>query len=200
MFELPKLSYAYDALEPFIDAKTMEIHHSKHHQTYVTKLNEALDKHPELADWSLMDLLTKINDVPQDIRKAVQNHGGGHYNHTLFWLLLNKDGQKQPSGELAESINATFGSYDAFKEQFTNSALGLFGSGWTWLIEVRSQESGVRKLQIINTANQDCPLMNGQTPIIGLDVWAHAYYLKHQNKRADYIKDFWEVLDWSSVK
>jgi Fe-Mn family superoxide dismutase len=193
MFELPKLSYSYDALEPFIDAKTMEIHHSKHHQTYITKLNEALAKHPELASWSLMDLLTKINEVPEDIRKAVQNHGGGHYNHTLFWLILNKNGQKQPLGELAESINATFGSYDAFKEQFTNSALGLFGSGWCWLVK----EEGT--LKIINTANQDCPLMNGQTPIMGLDVWEHAYYLKHQNKRVDYIKDFWEVLDWSAL-
>jgi len=193
MFELEKLPYAYDALEPFIDAKTMEIHHSKHHQTYVNKLNEALAKYPELEGKSLEELLSDLNKIPEDIRKAVQNHGGGTYNHNLFWKIMSPNPQKEPSKPLLDAINLTFGGYDKFKDQFAASALSLFGSGWTWLVEDKGE------IKIINTPNQNCPLSEGMKPIITLDVWEHAYYLKHQNKRADYINDWFSVLDWSKI-
>ena len=189
---LPKLPYAYDALEPWIDAKTMEIHYSKHHQTYVDKLNEALDKHPELGNKKMDELLKNINDVPEDIRTAVRNHGGGHYNHSLFWTILS--GKKTVvKGKLLASINKIFGGIDKFKEQMNASALGRFGSGWAWL----AVHNG--KLEIINTANQDSPLMDGKLPILGVDVWEHAYYLKYQNKRVDYLSAFWNVVNWNRV-
>ena len=189
-FTLPELPYKYDALEPFIDAKTMEIHHSKHHQTYVTKLNEAIAKHPELESKTLNELLENIKDIPEDIKKAVTNHGGGHFNHSLFWNTMSPTPVKLYSGFVFEKINETFGSYEKFQEQFSTNAMNLFGSGWTWLVEDNGE------LKIVNYPNQDCPLMYGQNPIIGLDVWEHAYYLKHQNKRVDYINNWWSVLDW----
>jgi len=185
---LPALGYPYDALEPFIDARTMEIHHTKHHQAYVDKLNAAIEKHPELKERNVDELLRNLNDVPEDIRTAVRNHGGGHWNHSFFWQSLNKG--TQPRGALKDAIVAQWGSVGKFQEEFTNAALGLFGSGWAWLVK----DGG--KLVIVTTPNQDCPLSKGQAPVIGLDVWEHAYYLKHQSKRADYVKDWWNVLNW----
>ena len=198
---LPELPYAYDSLEPFIDAQTMELHHAKHHATYVQKLNEALEKHPELADKPLEELLKNPNDVPEDIRTAVRNHGGGHWNHSFFWNCMapqDKKGGAPPMGDIAEKINAAFGSYEKFKEQFTAAALGVFGSGWAWLIENEGE------LKIITTPNQDTPFTNSQYPItniqplISLDCWEHAYYLKHQNRRADYINAWWNIISWQN--
>lgn len=189
--ELPKLEYAYDALEPVIDAKTMEIHYTKHHQTYIEKLNEALAKHPEIADKPIEELLKNINSVPEDIRTAVKNHGGGHLNHSLFWQLLRKD--VKVAGKVIEAINKEFGSFDKFKELFSSAALARFGSGWAWLV------LNGKKPEIYSTANQDSPLMEGKIPLLGLDVWEHAYYLKYQNKRADYISAFWNVVNWDKV-
>lgn len=188
---LPKLNYAYDALEPFIDAKTMEIHLTKHHQTYVDKLNEALAKHPELDKKELIELLKDINKVPEDIRTMVRNHGGGHVNHSLFWEILAKD--LPMKGKVVSAIEKEFGSFDKFKEQFSAAAMGRFGSGWAWLVVNKG------KLEIISTANQDSPLMEGKIPILGLDVWEHAYYLKYQNKRADYISAFFNIINWTVV-
>lgn len=179
---LAPLSYAYDALEPFIDAKTMEIHHSKHHQAYIDKLNAALEKHPELMDKPIEDLLKNLNDIPEDIRTAVRNHGGGHYNHTFFWNIMAPKATKA-SGKLVEDIIVKWSSVDKFKEEFTTAAINHFGSGWTWLALDKN-----KGLIVTSTANQDCPLSEGMEPILGIDVWEHAYYLKYQNRRADYIK------------
>ncbi|MBX4212303.1 superoxide dismutase [Candidatus Pacearchaeota archaeon] len=191
---LPKLPYAYDALEPYIDAKTMEIHYTKHHQAYIDKLNAALEKHPNIADKPVEDLLKNINSVPEDIRMAVRNHGGGHVNHSLFWQLMTGNSRdKEMKGNVIDEIKKTFGSFDKFKEEFSNAALNRFGSGWAWLVLNKG------KLEIVSTANQDSPIMDGKFPILGLDVWEHAYYLKYQNKRADYIAAFWNVVNWKKV-
>ena len=190
--ELPKLPYSYDSLEPFIDAKTMEIHHTKHHQTYIDKLNDALSKYPELQDKKVEELLANnLKIVPEEIKTQVKNHGGGHFNHTFFWQILKKDVKAE--GKVIEAINKTFGSFDKFKEQFTKEALAVFGSGWTWLV----LNNG--KLEICSTGRQDSPIMEGKIPILGIDVWEHAYYLKYQNKRADYIAAFWNVINWNKV-
>lgn len=190
-FELPELPYAYDALEPHIDKETMEIHHTKHHNTYVTNLNAAVAG-TEFENQSVEELMTNINSVPEDKQTAVRNNGGGHYNHSLFWQLLSKDGG-QPTGEVAEAIDAKFGSFEAFQEAFAEAATKRFGSGWAWLV-VNNGE-----LEVVSTPNQDNPLMEGKTPVLGLDVWEHAYYLNYQNKRPDYIKAFWNVVNWEKV-
>jgi Fe-Mn family superoxide dismutase len=189
--KLPELAYAYDALEPFIDAQTMEIHYTKHHQTYVDKLNAALAEHPDLQSKRVEDLLVDLNAVPESIRTAVRNHGGGHYNHSFFWPMLKKE--TTYGGAVADAIDTTFGGFDAFKERFSNTAALLFGSGWTWLVWSHNE------LQITTTANQDNPISQGKTPIIGLDVWEHAYYLKYQNRRPDYINAFFNVINWNQV-
>ncbi|RAI82417.1 superoxide dismutase [Macrococcoides goetzii] len=189
-FELPQLPYAYDALEPHIDKETMEIHHTKHHNTYVTNLNAAVEG-TEFADLSIEDLMKKINEVPADKKTAVVNNGGGHYNHSLFWTLLAPG--KEATGEVVDAINAKFGSLDAFKEEFAKAATTRFGSGWAWLV-VNNGE-----LEVVSTPNQENPLMEGKTPILGLDVWEHAYYLNYQNKRPDYIAAFWNVVNWEKV-
>ncbi|MEK6933715.1 MAG: superoxide dismutase [Nanoarchaeota archaeon] len=188
---LPKLPYAYDSLEPYIDAKTMEIHHTKHHQAYVDKLNDALAKHPELDNSKVEDLLKNLNSVPEDIRTAVRNHGGGHLNHSLFWELLKKNVNAE--GKIVESIIKKFSSIDKFKEQFSDAAMKVFGSGWAWLV------LNNKKLEIFITSNQDSPVMNGNIPILGLDLWEHSYYLKYQNKRAEYIVSFWNIVNWQKV-
>ncbi|MEK6822274.1 MAG: superoxide dismutase [Nanoarchaeota archaeon] len=191
MHELPKLSYSYDALEPHIDAKTMEIHHTKHHQTYVDKLNAALKDHPDLQKKTAEELLKDLNAVPEAIRGAVRNHGGGHVNHAFFWQSLKKD--VKCSGKIAEAIDQKWGSFDTFKTEFTNAALNRFGSGWAWLVSHQGH------LEIVSTANQDSPLTDGKTPLLGIDVWEHAYYLKYQWKRADYVNAFFNVIDWHKV-
>lgn len=190
-YELPALTYAYDALEPFIDKETMNIHHTKHHQTYVTKLNEALAAHAELQKKTVEDLVRDLGSVPDAIQTAVRNHGGGHANHSFFWKILKKD--VKPSGKIIEAINSTFGGQEQFKEKFTAAAAGVFGSGWAWLVA-----SG-GKLEIMSTPNQDSPLTQGKTPIIGIDVWEHAYYLKYQNRRPEYIGAFFNVINWDEV-
>jgi Fe-Mn family superoxide dismutase len=190
-FELGSLPYPYDALEPHIDARTMEIHHTKHHAAYVNNLNKAVENLPNLASRSLDSLLKEIQSVPMDVRQAVINHGGGHANHALFWRLMGPNKGGQPRGRLADELNSTFGSYQAFKDQFTAAATTRFGSGWAWLSR---NEHG--KLVVYNTANQDSPLMQGHRPILGLDVWEHAYYLKYQNRRPDYITAWWNVVNW----
>lgn len=192
-YELPPLPYAYDALEPHFDAQTMEIHHTKHHQAYINKVNAALESHPELASKSIEHLMSGLADVPADIKGAVQNNGGGHVNHSLFWTVLGPNAGGNPSGELASAIDSTFGSFDKFKEDFSNAGATRFGSGWAWL----SVDGG--KLVVESTANQDTPLSSGRTPILGLDVWEHAYYLKYQNRRPDYIAAFWSVVNWDAV-
>jgi len=195
-YELPKLPYAYSALEPMIDAATMELHHGKHHATYVAKLNEAIDKAPEWSGKPIEELLRNLDALPINIRTAVRNHGGGHHNHSLFWQMLRPSQEDNaPHGAVMERITGSFGSFDAFKEQFAKDALGVFGSGWCWL--VRSAEG---ELKIITTPNQDSPLMQGLQPILGLDVWEHAYYLKHQNRRADYINGWWAIINWDFVE
>ena len=191
-YQLPDLPYAHDALEPHIDAKTMEIHHGKHHNGYITKVNAAIAG-TDLESKSVEELVSDLNAVPENIRGAVRNNGGGHANHSLFWSILNPSGGGTPEGDLAAAINETFGSFDAFKEQFANAAATRFGSGWAWL----SVDSG--KLVVESTPNQDSPLMEGRTPILGLDVWEHAYYLNYQNRRPDYIAAFFNVIDWSAV-
>jgi Fe-Mn family superoxide dismutase len=191
--QLPELPYAKDALEPHIDAQTMEIHHGRHHAAYVNNLNAALEGHADLAGKSLEDLLANLDSLPEGIRTAVRNNGGGHANHTLFWNTLSPNGGGAPAGELASAIDSAFGSLDSFKEQFAKAAMTRFGSGWAWLIV----EGG--KLAITSTPNQDTPVMEGKTPILGLDVWEHAYYLKYQNKRPDYISAFWNVVNWEAV-
>ncbi len=192
--QLPKLPYGYDALEPHIDARTMEIHYTKHHQTYINNLNAALEKHPELADKSVKDLLKDLNAVPEDIRTAVRNNGGGHANHSLFWTIMGPKGGGEPSGELAEAIKSTLGGFDSFKDQFSKAAAGRFGSGWAWL-----SVDGKGKISVTSTPNQDSPLSEGLTPILGLDVWEHAYYLHYQNRRPDYIAAWWNVVNWKQV-
>ncbi len=192
--ELPALPYPYDALEPYIDARTMEIHHTKHHQGYVNKLNAALEKHPELQGVALEDLLRNIASVPEDIRTAVRNNGGGHANHSLFWTVMSPNGGGEPTGELAEAINEAFGSFQAFKDAFSQAAATRFGSGWAWLVV-----DAFGKLKVYSTPNQDNPYMDGFTPILGLDVWEHAYYLKYQNRRPEYIQNWWNVVNWEEV-
>lgn len=192
-FELPKLPYSFDALEPVVDAKTMEIHHDKHHAAYVAKLNDAIAKHPELASKSVEELLKDINSIPEDIRTAVKNHGGGHANHSMFWEIMTpKSGN--PSEKFVLEINKTFESVDKMKDLIVGNGMGQFGSGWSWLVV-----SG-GKLKVYATANQDSPLMNGDTPLLGIDVWEHAYYLKYQNKRDEYLKNWWGVVNWETVE
>jgi Fe-Mn family superoxide dismutase len=191
--ELPPLPYAYDALEPFIDARTMEIHHGKHHAAYVTNLNKALEGHAELQALPIEPLVAALSRVPESIRTAVRNNGGGHFNHALFWKLMKKGGGGEPQGRLAAAIQASFGSFAEFKTKFAAAAMGRFGSGWAWLV----LKDG--KLAIESTANQDSPVMEGTQPILGLDVWEHAYYLKYQNRRADYVEAWWNVVDWEQA-
>jgi Fe-Mn family superoxide dismutase len=193
-FVVPPLPYGFDALEPHIDAKTMEIHHDKHHATYVTIANAAIEKHPELASKTVEDLLWGINEVPEDIRTAIRNNAGGHSNHSIFWTIMGPGGGGNPNGRVADGIKSTFGSYDAFKEQLSKAGLGQFGSGWAWLLVDKSA-----KLAIKSYPNQDSPYMEGLTPILGVDVWEHAYYLKYQNKRADYITAWFNTINWDAV-
>jgi superoxide dismutase, Fe-Mn family len=193
-FELPPLPYAKDALEPHIDAMTMEIHHDKHHNAYVTNLNKALEGHPELQSKSLEDLLKSLDSLPEAIRGAVRNNGGGHSNHTFFWQIMGPNAGGAPTGDLANAINAAFGSFDNFKTQFAAAGAGRFGSGWAWLL-VNPDGS----VSITSTPNQDTPISEGKTPILGIDVWEHAYYLKYQNRRPDYIAAWWNVVNWAEV-
>ncbi|PXW91645.1 Fe-Mn family superoxide dismutase [Streptohalobacillus salinus] len=192
-FVLPELPYAYDALEPYIDKETMNIHHTKHHNGYVTKLNAALEGHDELSEKSIEDLVADLNSVPEDIKTAVRNNGGGHLNHSLFWSVLTPDSGKEPTGELKQAIEEKFGGFDAFKETFENTAATRFGSGWAWLVVNNG------KLEVMSTPNQDNPVTDGKTPILGIDVWEHAYYLKYQNKRPEYISAFWNIVNWEKV-
>lgn len=194
MFQLPKLPYAYDALEPHIDAKTMEIHHSKHHQGYVDKLNAALNGREDLLEMSVEELQTNLNSLPEEVQTAVRNHGGGHANHSLFWAVLSPDGGGEPTGELAEAITKKFGSFADFKSEFESTTAGQFGSGWGWLV-VEADGS----LRIMSTPNQDSPLAHGKQPIFGVDVWEHAYYLKYQNRRPEYLSTIWNVVNWGEV-
>jgi len=197
-YELPPLPYDYNALEPVIDEQTMHLHHEKHHNTYVTNLNSALEKHPDADPGNIEELLANIDSVPQDIRTAVRNNGGGHSNHSMFWQIMGPSGQGggQPAGELASAIDSSFGSFDSFKERFAAAAApgALFGSGWAWLIAAPDGS-----LSIETTPNQDSPLMEGKTPVLGLDVWEHAYYLKYQNRRPEYIEAWWDVVNWDEV-
>ena len=192
-YELPKLAYEFSALEPHVDALTMEIHHDKHHNAYVTNLNAAVEKHPALFEKSVEELVADLASVPEDIRGAVRNNGGGHANHSLFWTVISPNGGGQPTGELAAAIDKKFGDFDAFKQAFSQAAATRFGSGWAWLV-VSNDE-----LEVVSTPNQDNPLTDGKTPILGLDVWEHAYYLNYQNRRPDYIAAFWNVVDWNEV-
>jgi superoxide dismutase, Fe-Mn family len=195
-YELPRLSYDYDALEPVIDEETMHLHHEKHHNTYVTNLNGVLEKHPEADPGNVEELLADIGSVPDDIRTAVRNNGGGHSNHTMFWQIMGPDGGGEPAGALADAIDSAFGSFEDFKERFALAAApgALFGSGWAWLLV-----SPDGTLAIETTSNQDSPLMEGKTPVLGLDVWEHAYYLKYQNRRPEYIENWWNVVAWDEV-
>ncbi|MDP4085215.1 MAG: superoxide dismutase [Bacillota bacterium] len=192
-FELPQLPYAYDALEPHIDKETMNIHHTKHHNAYVTNLNNALQGQDELLSKSVEEVISNLDAVPESARTAVRNNGGGHANHSLFWQILSPNGGGEPTGELADAINNKFGSFESFKEEFAKAAATRFGSGWAWLA-VNNGE-----LEVTSTPNQDSPLMEGKTPILGLDVWEHAYYLKFQNRRPEYITSFWNVVNWDEV-
>ena len=191
--ELPPLPYDFAALEPHIDAQTMQIHHGKHHQAYVNNLNAALEKHTDLQKMSAEELLRNLGSVPEDIRPAVRNNGGGHVNHTMFWKMMAPNAGGPPSGGVAEAIKASFGGFDAFKEQFAKAGVSRFGSGWAWLIDNNG------KLSIESTANQDNPISDGKKPILGIDVWEHAYYLKYQNRRPDYISAWWNVVNWAEV-
>lgn len=192
-YELPQLPYAYDALEPHIDKETMNIHHTKHHNTYVTNVNNAIAGKADLESKSVEELISNLDAVPEDIRTAVRNNGGGHANHSLFWTILSPNGGGEPTGELADAINSKFGSFEAFKDQFSKAAATRFGSGWAWLA-VNNGE-----LEVTSTPNQDSPLMEGKTPILGLDVWEHAYYLNYQNRRPDYVSAFFNVVNWEEV-
>jgi Fe-Mn family superoxide dismutase len=194
-FTLPDLPYPFDALEPHIDAKTMEIHHDKHHGTYVTRLNAALEKAPEFQNKPIEEILRSLDKIPKEVQGAVRNHGGGHYNHTLFWKMLAPRAGGKPSGDLGKAIDKKFGSFEAFKEQFTASATNLFGSGWAWLVVDPSGD-----LSVTTTPNQDNPVSQGLKPIFGLDVWEHAYYLKYQNRRPEYITAFWNVVSWANIE
>ncbi len=193
-FEVPALPYAYDALEPHIDETTMHLHHDKHHQAYVTNLNAAIDKHPELASHSPEDLVKNLATLPEDIKAAVRNNGGGHVNHTLFWESMGPNAGGEPTGALAEAITSTFGSFDAFKTQFNDAGVKRFGSGWAWLVQ-----GADGKLAIVSTANQDNPLTDGHTPLLGNDIWEHAYYLKYQNRRPEYLAAWWNTVNWPVV-
>lgn len=193
MFDLPVLPYQYNALEPHLDAATMELHHSKHHQTYVTKLNEALAKEPSVANWPLGKLLTDLNQVPESIRTAVRNHGGGHFNHSLWWQILTPGGSTAPAGTLAEEINSTFGSLENLKTQIMEKGSAHFGSGWVWLARKGSA------LEVLTTANQDNPLSQGAKPLLGIDLWEHSYYLKFQNRRPEYLETVWQIVNWDVV-
>ncbi len=193
-YELPPLPYDYNALEPHISRETMELHHDKHHATYVTNLNNAVKDNPDLANKSAEDLVKNLNSVPENIRTAVRNNGGGHVNHTFFWEIMRPGGSKQPTGALAEAINQTFGGFDQFKQQFNAAAAGRFGSGWAWLTVGPGG-----KLEISSTANQDSPLTEGKTPILGVDVWEHAYYVDYRNRRPDYLNAWWNVVNWDEV-
>jgi Fe-Mn family superoxide dismutase len=194
-FTLPKLPYAYDALEPSIDARTMEIHHDKHHAAYVANLNKALADYPNFLKMNIFELVGKIDEVPEKIRTAVTNNGGGHANHSMFWVMMAASGKGggEPKGELARAIDKSFKTFDDFKKQFTDAAMKRFGSGWAWLVIDKGEPA------IVSTANQDCPLMTGKTPLLGIDVWEHAYYLKYQNKRNDYVEAWWKVVNWDDV-
>ena len=192
-FELPELPYSFDALEPHIDARTMEIHHDRHHKGYTDKLNAAIEKHSDWQDRSISDILRDIKSVPEDIRTAVRNNGGGYANHDLFWKIMSPNGGGEPTGDLGDAINSTFGSFSDFKEQLSNAAAGQFGSGWGWLV------SSNGSLKVYSTPNQDSPYMNGDVPLLGVDVWEHAYYLKYQNKRGDYVGAWWNVVNWDEV-
>jgi Fe-Mn family superoxide dismutase len=194
-YELPALPYDYNALEPYIDEATMKIHHTKHHQAYITNVNDALKKHPEMPAVSVEDLVSNLAGVPEDIRTAVRNNGGGHANHSLFWTVMGKNAGGEPTGDLAAAITSTFGSFAAFKEKFEAAAKTRFGSGWAWL----SFDKKAGTVSVESTANQDSPLSEGRTPLVGLDVWEHAYYLHYQNRRPDYVAAFWNVVDWSKV-
>jgi len=191
MYSLPKLDYEYDALQPAISKEIMELHHKKHHQTYIDKLNAALENHPDLLGKDIADLISGVNDLPEELHKPVRNFGGGHYNHSLFWKFMSPDGGGQPSGQLADDISAKYGDFQKFVDEFSAAAAGLFGSGWAWLLQ---------DLNIVTTPNQDSPIMDGKPqPILGLDVWEHAYYLDYTFKRPDYIKAFWDVVNWDEV-
>jgi Fe-Mn family superoxide dismutase len=192
-YELPPLPYDYAALEPYIDEATMKLHHDKHHQAYVTNLNGAVEKHPELGKKSAEDLLKDLASIPEDVRKVVQNHGGGHVNHTMFWEIMTPNGGGEPTGDIADQIKSDFGSFEDFKKQFNEAATKQFGSGWGWLVF----DGG--KLKIVTTANQDSPLSQGLYPILGNDVWEHAYYLKYQNKRPDYLAAWWNTVNWAEI-
>lgn len=192
-FELPPLPYAYNALEPHIDAMTMEIHHTKHHNAYVTNLNAALDKHPHLAGKPLEELVTNLDSLPEDIRTAVRNNGGGHFNHSLFWKVMSPNGGGEPSGALAQAISTAFGDFASFRTTFAQAAVGRFGSGWAWL----GFKDG--KLTVLSMPNQDVPMMEGLTPVLGIDVWEHAYYLKYQNRRPEYVANWWNIVNWEEV-
>jgi Fe-Mn family superoxide dismutase len=193
-FELPPLPYDYTALEPHIDEQTMRLHHDKHHQAYVTNLINALQGQSQFENMPIEDLIRRINEVPENIRTAVRNNGGGHVNHTMFWEIMTPGGAKEPTGDLANAINQTFGSFDAFKTQFNDAGTKRFGSGWAWLVVAQSGA-----LQVLSTANQDSPLMDGQYPVMGNDVWEHAYYLKYQNRRPEYLAAWWNVVNWDEV-
>jgi Fe-Mn family superoxide dismutase len=192
-FELPPLPYDYNALEPYIDTQTMQLHHDKHHAAYVTNLNNAIGNH-EFASLPVDDVLRRINEVPENVRTAVRNNGGGHSNHTMFWQIMKPNGGGEPTGALANAIQSAFGSFDAFKAAFNDAGVKRFGSGWAWLVLDRSG-----KLQVISTANQDSPLMDGLYPVMGNDVWEHAYYLKYQNRRPDYLNAWWNVVNWDEI-
>ena len=193
-YTLPDLPYEYDALEPFIDAETMHLHHDKHHNTYVTNLNAAIEKYPELADKTVEELISDMDSIPADIQTAVRNNGGGHANHSFFWEILAPNAGGEPTGKIKDAIDKAFGSYDNFKEKFTKAATTRFGSGWAWLVTDKDGNVSVE-----STPNQDSPLMDGRTPVLGLDVWEHAYYLKYKNVRPDYINAFWSVVNWDKV-
>lgn len=192
-YTLPDLPYAYDALEPHIDVETMHLHHDKHHNTYVTNLNAAIDKHPELGTKSVEELIADMDSIPEDIRTAVRNNGGGHANHSFFWEIMAPNAGGAPTGEIKDAIDAAFGSFDKLKEEFKTAATGRFGSGWAWLVLTNG------KLEVTSTPNQDSPLMDGKTPVLGLDVWEHAYYLNYKNVRPDYIDAFWNLVNWDEV-
>jgi Fe-Mn family superoxide dismutase len=192
-YEVPALPYDYSALEPHIDEQTMRIHHDKHHAAYVTNLNAAIDKHPDLQNKPIEELLKGINSIPEDIRTAVRNNGGGHANHTMFWEIMGPNGGGASTGAIGEAITSTFGSFDSFKEQMNKAGATRFGSGWAWLVDAGG------KLTVESSANQDSPIMEGKKPLIGIDVWEHAYYLKYQNKRPDYLAAWWNVINWDAV-
>lgn len=194
MYTLPVLSYEFDALEPHIDSRTMQIHHDKHHQSYIDKLNAALKDHPELIGQTVEELVSQVHTLPESVQKAVQNHGGGHANHSLFWEILSPDGGGQPEGEFLRAINDKFGEFDSFQKEFNSTAGSQFGSGWGWLVVNAAGE-----LEVLSTANQDSPLMQGKIPVLGVDVWEHAYYLHYQNRRPDYLEAIWNVIDWEMV-